>query len=98
MTIDEVGGKTRKVGLSKFSIFVFLEFVLSSVCFTVIVLVLLCLSDQLIIVVTWVNLMGWAGQGQCTDLASWPLNKMYMLLLVVSDFVYPELMLFSCIS
>ena len=87
MTIDDVGGKPRKVGLSKFSIFVFLEFVLSSVCFIVIVLVLLCLSDQLIIVVTWVNLMGWAGQGQCTDLASWPLNKMYMLLLVVSDFL-----------
>ena len=43
-----------------------------------------CLPGQLIIGVTWVNLVGWAGRGQCTDLASWPLDKMYMLLLAVS--------------
>ena len=36
------------------------------------------LPGQLIIGVTWVNLVGWAGRGQCTDLASWPLDKMYM--------------------
>ena len=40
------------------------------------------LPGQLIIGVTWVNLVGWAGRGQCTDLASWPLDKMYMLLAV----------------
>ena len=48
--------------------------------------------------VIWVNLMGWAGRGQCTDLASWPLHKMYMLLLAVSVHVYPDLMLLSCIG
>ena len=42
------------------------------------------LSGQLIIGVTWVNLVGWAGRGQCTDLASWPLDKLYMMLLAVS--------------
>ena len=48
--------------------------------------------------VIWVNLVGWAGRGQCTDLASWPLHKMYMLLLAVSVHVYPDLMLLSCIG
>ena len=48
--------------------------------------------------VIWVNLVGWAGRGQCTDLASWPLYKMYMLLLAVSVHVYPDLMLLSCIG
>ena len=56
------------------------------------------LPGQLIIGVTWVNLVGWAGRGQRTDLASWPLDKMYMLLLAVSAHVYPDLMLFSCIG
>ena len=42
------------------------------------------LPGQLIIGVTWVNLVGWAGREQCTELASWPLDKMYMLLLAVS--------------
>ena len=56
------------------------------------------LPGQLIIGVTWVNLVGWAGRGQCTDLASWPLDKMYMLLLAVSAHVYPDLMLSSCIG
>merc|ERR1711911_554296 len=45
--------------------------------------------------VIWVNLVGGAGRGQCTDLASWPLHKMYMLLLAVSVHVYPDLMLFK---
>ena len=56
---------------------------LSSVCYYFSCFVSIVLSDQLIIVMTWVNLMGWAGRGQCTDLASWLLNKMYMLLLAV---------------
>ena len=64
-------------------IFVFLESVLSSGCFYSSCFVFIVLSHQLIIVLTWVNLMGWAGRGQCTDLASWLLDKMYMLLLAV---------------
>ena len=79
-------------------IFVFLESVLSSGCFYSSCFVFIVLSHQLIIVLTWVNLMGWAGRGQCTDLASWPLHKMYMLLLAVSVHVYPDLMLLSCIG
>ena len=66
-----------------FYIFVFLEFVLSSGCSYCSCFVFIVLSNQLIIVMTWVNLMGWAGRGQYSDLASLLLNKMYMLLLAV---------------
>ena len=62
----------------------FYYFVLSSGFLLSYRFVFIVLSGQLIIGVTWVNLVGWAGRGQCTDLASWPLDKMYMLLLAVS--------------
>ena len=32
----------------------------------------------------WGDMGEFSGRGQCTDLASWPLHKMYMLLLAVS--------------
>ena len=55
---------------------VWLFIVLSSVFYLFILHPFYRLSGQLIIGVTWVNLVGWAGRGQCTDLASWPLHKM----------------------
>ena len=63
---------------------VWLFIVLSSVFLSFILHPFYRLSGQLIIGVTWVNLVGWAGRGQCTDLASWPLDKLYMMLLAVS--------------